>query len=412
MRILFVTPRVPYPLDTGAKIRTFNLIKQAQSYGNRVTLCTFIFSESDSKSADVLRSMGIEVECVFSKDKIDISTIFKAFFHGIPLSVAKYHSSKMRSLVDSIVSKNQIDIVHFDHVHLSQYMDFSKKLIYAIDEHNIESVILKRCFEKEKNLIKRLVYSAEYKKMEKYEISQCIKARKTFVVSENDKDTLTNICKGKADIALIPNGVDRDYFSSEEQGVYQQEDSIVFVGSMDWLPNGDAVKYFIKDILPFFNDFKKDIKFYVVGKNPDKSLTAMVKSDKRIILTGTVPDVRPYIRRSKVFVVPLRIGGGTRLKILEALSLRKAVVSTSIGSEGLCLEDKKHLLIADCPGDFAKCIIRLIEDSRLRDTLGKNGRDFVKEFYDWKVIGEKLNKAYESLGSVKKGVKKCLIRTS
>jgi glycosyltransferase involved in cell wall biosynthesis len=433
MNILFITPRLPYPLDTGAKIRTFNLLKQTKTSGNNVTLLSFIYSEKENKYADELKKMGIKVITVRGKDSIGFFTIVRALFKGLPLTVAKYRNKKMQIMLKKIIEDEKIDIVHFDHIHLSQYVNVANGIPTIIDEHNIESEILERYAEKESNFLKRIILKNEYKKMVRFERTQCLKASKVLVVSENDRDVLIKLCGNGLVPKVIPNGVDTEYFTthdaqprkapSEQRGKRNTHDeintqysipafvktsvgrcttqdngnNIVFVGSLDWSPNIDAVVYFSKDILPLMWNKKTDIKFYVVGKNPSREVKKLVERDNRINVTGTVDDVRPYVAKAKVFVVPLRIGGGTRLKILEAMAMGKAVVSTNIGAEGLELKDGEHLLLADTPEDFARKIILLLNNRELRERLEECGRRFVREKYDWKIAGKKLNKIYKKI---------------
>jgi glycosyltransferase involved in cell wall biosynthesis len=196
---------------------------------------------------------------------------------------------------------------------------------------------------------------------------------------------------------VVPNGVDTAYFKKIEDRKEKIEDAIVFTGSMDWLPNNDAALYFCKDILPLIWQTEPGVKFYIVGKGASAGLTEYAKRDRRIVLTGRVDDVRVFVERSKVFAVPLRIGGGTRLKILEALSMEKAVVSTTIGAEGISHQNGHNIVLADEPGAFAENVVQLLKDPQRCASLGKAGRDLVIEKYEWNVIGSKLKDIYETI---------------
>ena len=165
---------------------------------------------------------------------------------------------------------------------------------------------------------------------------------------------------------------------------------------MDWLPNEDAVLYFYEQIFPLIEAQIPDVKFYVVGQNPTERVKQLSRHGN-VIVTGMVDDVKPYIAKASVYVVPLRIGGGTRLKILEALAMEKAVVSTTIGCEGLQLTPNKDILIADEPENFARLVIQLAQDEKFRQRFGKSGRKRVEENYDWRSIGKQLNELYGRL---------------
>ena len=409
MNILYVTPRLPYPVDTGAKIRTFNLIKQTRAVGNRVVLLSFIYTEKEKTGIEAIEDMGIDVITVKGNDSIDLFMMAKAFFHGLPLTVAKYRNKKMVFALNELINNCGIDLVHFDHVHLGQYADYCNGIPSVIDEHNVESIILRRYAERESNLLKKIALKREYRKMKQFERKQCLKASKVFVVSENDRDILIKLCSNDIDPEIIPNGVDTEYFTTPDTRVRSEakpprrghltpeDESIVFVGSMDWLPNVDAVNYFCKDILPLIWEKKSKTKFCIVGKEPPSKIRSMAKRDNRIIVTGSVEDVRPFVAASEVFAVPLRIGGGTRLKILEALASGRAVVSTSIGIEGLDVKANEHLLVADSNYDFAGKILHVLENERLRSQLGEKGSRFVKENYDWNNIGKKLINVYKEV---------------
>jgi len=169
---------------------------------------------------------------------------------------------------------------------------------------------------------------------------------------------------------------------------------------MDWAPNSDAALYFCREILPLIWNEMPDAKFYIVGKNPPESVRSLEKRESRIVVTGAVPDVRPYEERAKVFVVPLRIGGGTRLKILEAMSMSRPVLSTAVGAEGIEAKDGVHLELADRPEDFAARAVALLRDDARCRALGEAGRKFVRENYDWKIIGRKADAVYEQIAAM------------
>jgi glycosyltransferase involved in cell wall biosynthesis len=214
-------------------------------------------------------------------------------------------------------------------------------------------------------------------------------------VSVEDQAKLASICPG-IETEVIPNGVDLDYFKPE--AIDQDRVNLVFTGSMDWQPNEDAVLYFCNHILPLIRAELPEIEFYIVGSNPSERVLRL-RELKGVVVTGSVEDVRPYIADASVYVVPLRIGGGTRLKILQALAMRKAVVSTSIGCEGLNLQPDDHLLVADEPQPFAAHVIRLAKDRPFRDRLGRNGGVLVQKKYNWDIIVKRLDLAYRRLAS-------------
>jgi len=226
-----------------------------------------------------------------------------------------------------------------------------------------------------------------------FEADMAQKFQCVFACSEDDRILLNRITSGLIPIHVIPNGVDTEYFQPSPNT--EMEDALVFTASMDWLPNDDGITYFCRDILPLVWQQKNNVQIYVVGKNPSTAVKELAAQDPRVIITGRVDDVRPYITRSRVFIVPLRIGGGTRLKILEAMSMGKAVVSTTIGAEGIQHTKGTNIALADNPHQFAQAIIDLMADPKRVQSMGAEGRRLVCEKYDWDVVGEKLNAIYE-----------------
>jgi glycosyltransferase involved in cell wall biosynthesis len=211
--------------------------------------------------------------------------------------------------------------------------------------------------------------------------------------SEVDRDLMEGICPGLS-AGVIPNGVDTQLYQPNHE--VEEETTIIYTGSMDWFPNEDAAIYFIEEILPAIQTRYSNLKFYVVGQSPTERLKRY-GNRPGVVVTGRVDDVKPYFARATVYVVPLRIGGGTRLKILEALAMGKAVVSTSVGAEGLNLTAGDGIMIADEPAKFADGVFQLMEDKSMRRELGENGRRRVKTEYDWRRIGEKLQGMYEAV---------------
>ncbi len=394
MKILFVAPRLPLPANTGAKIRTFNLLKAAASEA-KVTLLSFYFEEAE-KSVETIKNLGIEVHLVKGEDKINPWSIFSKN----PISIQKYCSKKMRRALGELVRSGNFDLIHFDHLHMGQYREYINGLPCILDEHNVESIILKRCSAIEPGLAKRIVFQSQAKKMGRFEGRIIKKFSKCLTVSEKDRDALSHLSDYPANnIEVISNGVDTDYFNFNNSHFREQplDDTLVFTGSMDWLPNSDAVEYFCNKILPLIWKVKTDVKFCVVGKNPSKRIANLSKRDKRIIVTGEVDDVRTYMAGAKVFVAPIRIGGGTRLKILEAMAMRKAVVSTTVGAEGIAYTKDHDIILKDSPKEFADYVLMLLENSEKRNSLGEAGRKLVCEKYDWKIIAEKLNAVYQEV---------------
>jgi glycosyltransferase involved in cell wall biosynthesis len=255
---------------------------------------------------------------------------------------------------------------------------------------NIDSSIWRRLARQTGNPVQKLAFWMQYRSFRHYERLMARKFSACACVSEEDKNLLADLCPGIS-IEVIPNGVDVESYQPDHR--LTEEATIVYTGSMDWLPNEDAVLYFHERMLPLLEAQIPNVKFYIVGQNPTQRVKQLSQRNN-VIVTGMVDDVKPYIAKASVYVVPLRIGGGTRLKILEALAMEKAVVSTTIGCEGLQLTPGKDILIADEPEKFARLVLRLAQDEKFRQRLGQSGRKQVEKKYDWRSIGKQLNELY------------------
>jgi len=398
LSILFVSATIPYPAIDGGRIRVLSLVSNLCKT-NKVTFLTFVRSSEDKEGIRYLQNMGMEViEIQWDYDNIlySLPSLLKQIIIGKPLTVAKYYSPAMAKELKSLLKNRRFDVLHFEMLHTGQYLlqlsdDYKAKGL--LDQQNIDSCIWQRLVTTEHNLFKRLFYHWQYRTFLRFENKMCPMFYKCLCVSKEDGDRLVSISPN-ASIEVVSNGVDIDYFSPIE--TEENESNIVFVGSMDWQPNEDAVLYFCESIFPLIKSKITDVKFYIVGSKPTERVLKLGTIDG-VIVTGLVDDVRMYIAESAVYVVPLRVGGGTRLKILQAFAMKKAVVSTSVGCEGLGLINNEHLIISDDPDEFANSVIRLARDKQLRNKLGENGRLLVQEKYDWKSIALKLEKTYRNL---------------
>ena len=395
LNILFVSPTVPYPTIDGGRIRVSNLVSNLCQI-NKVTFLTFITSPKDEEGVKKLQDLGIEVIGVrwnYSNTTSNLPVLLSQIIRGKPLTIAKYYSPKMVDELRRLLNMHKFDVIHFEMLHTGQYLltlPSSHLAKTILDQQNIDSLIWQRLFTTERNLLKKLAYYWQYRSFSAFEKKICPEFSKCVCVSEEDRKRLTQICPD-ANTDVAPNGVDLDYFIPAEKD--EQESKLVFTGSMDWQPNEDAVLFFCEHIFPFIKAKMPDMTFYIVGSNPTDRVLRL-NDIEGVTVTGFVDDVRSYIADAAVYVVPLRIGGGTRLKILQAFAMNKAVVSTSVGSEGLDVTNGYNIIVSDDPHQFADSVIQLLKDKQLRRKLGGNGRSLVQEKYDWKSIAKKLDSIY------------------
>lgn len=392
MNILFLAPRLPLPADTGGKIRTLNILKELAKV-NHVHLLCFSFEQEDQNFVKELELIGITVGMVSMPETSFFNKITSVLFDPIPFSISKYDLPQMRQAIAKVLKTRSFDAIHIDHLHMGVYRNCFGSIPCFLDEHNVEYKILERCAGVEKSVIKKWIYRNQTAKMMAFESKKIREFSGVFACSSDDQIMLSSLIKNDAPVHVIPNGVDTEFFNPTQSN--QQENALVFTGSMDWLPNDDAITYFCKEILPLLWQKDHTLKLYVVGKNPSASVKELSGRDKRVIVTGRVDDVRPFVEGSKVFIVPLRVGGGTRLKILEAMAMGKAVVSTRIGAEGIECADGVNIALADTPDDFTNKIIDLLKQPDKVVNMGQEGRKLVCQQYDWAIVGKKLNSIYQ-----------------
>ena len=318
--------------------------------------------------------------------------LFKSFITNIPYSVYIYKSRSFNKDIYKLISNTVIDLIHTDTIGLFEALLGNNMAINVLNHHDIESHKLYRRYSNEKNVFKRLFFLHEYRCMYKYEQYYCNNYHLNIVVSEMDRDRLKMISKN-INIKVIENGVDSEYFAYHSRDCNSKE--LIFTGAMDYYPNTNAMLYFCNQIWPKLKERFADLKLIIIGKNPPIQIISLINKIKDIELLGYVEDIRPYIKRAKVFICPIMEGGGTRIKILDAFSQGIPVVSTEIGAEGLHLENGKHIFLANTAAEFVEKVSELIENNELSRKISINARKLIEENYSYKYIGEKLAKAYE-----------------
>ena len=363
-------------------------------------MVSFSFESQDEKWKQEIEQLGVKVTLVPAKETTLFQMAKNMLFGEYPHSIIKYNSPRMKVALEKLVKEQHFDAVHFDHLHLAHYVECFKGTPCFLDAHNVEYKLLERCFQVEPWGIKKMLYRQQALKMRSFEAMKINEFKSVFACSLEDKEILSSLVSGQTPVNVIANGVDTGYCTPALNQDQDGEASLIFTGAMDWLPNDDAITYFCNKILPLIWHKKELVKLYVVGKKPSTVVKDLAVRDPRVIVTGRVEDVRPYIRRAKVSIVPLRIGGGTRLKILEAMSMSKAIVSTSIGAEGIAYTEGKNILVADTPQDFADKVLFLLDNVQKTQEIGTEARKFVLEQYDWDIIGHNLRKIYKEAVNV------------
>lgn len=394
MKILVITTKSPFPLYEGRALRTYNLIKQT-ALEHEVHLLSFVQTPEEVEGIGHMSGICASVKAIplYLGSKLPLLwDVLRETVSTSPLLAVKYRSREMLRHIDTALSTQSFDVVHLDMLHLSDYIARVHRLPVVLVEHNVESVLLQRRIEAETSLLKRLYFRYQLRKLERYEAQACRAADHVVAVSDNDGEHLKRIA-GHRRVTVVPNGVDTEFFRPDAGR--RQPHGVVFVGGLTWFPNRDAIGHFCREILPMIEREIPGVVLTVVGKNPAEDLDRELLSNPRVRLTGLVEDVRPYIAEAAAYVVPLRVGGGTRLKILDALACGKPLVSTTIGCEGLDLVSGQHILVADEPRAFADAVVRVLKQQEVAAELARNGRKAVQDKYEWAVIARGLLDVYQ-----------------
>jgi glycosyltransferase involved in cell wall biosynthesis len=393
MKILFLSQRFLLPMDTGGKIRTGNILAHLSKIHNITLVSNVELSKDISFIAEMKKMCSIFVP-VFWKEVKRYTLRFYGrltlqMFSLYPANVLNDYSRSLRNKLHSVYYNGDFDLAVCDFVQSALMFRNLEKIPKILFQHNVESIIMKRQFLSAKSPVSRIFWWLQWKKMERYERIECKKFQRIIAVSERDKYEFECLY-GADNVDVIPTGVNIDFFKPFDQ-FCEEKNSIVFCGSMDWLPNEDAMEYFLEKILPSVRRRIPDASLTIVGRNPSPHLRMMVKRTSGILLTGWVEDIRPYIAKGQVIVVPLRIGGGTRLKIFEAMAMGKAVISTTTGAEGLPVTNGKNILIEDHPGKTANIVVELLSNRQKRQRIGNSAMVFVREHFAWHKVAKNFD---------------------
>lgn len=390
MHILWVKVGGLWPPDRGGRLRSFHILSELARL-HRVTVVTTHFpGENQHEITNALSGCERVITIPHAPLKRTHMrfplALLRSWLSGIPVDMERWTIPDIKREVRRQLEYGKYDLCIADFLFAVPNVPFDINTPVLLFSHNVEHMIWKRLGEQERRAWKRMLLNIEARKTRRYEADVCRKVKLTVAVSRQDRTQLAALAP-EAVISEVSTGVDVGYFRPND--AVQRSQHLVFTGSMDWFPNEDAVLHFLDCILPRIRESIPNVTFTVVGRNPSVKLQEAARRSLGVLVTGTVADVRPYVDESSVYVVPLRIGGGTRLKIFEALSMGKAVVSTSVGAEGLPLENGIHFIQADTAEDFAKNVVALLRDPARRNQLGTAGRQLMECRFSWsQVAGE------------------------
>jgi polysaccharide biosynthesis protein PslH len=402
-RILFLAHLLPWPLEGGGQIKSYHTLRILASRYD-VTLLAFVRSPGEAANAEPLRPLcagGIRTVRLARGKARDAALALSCLAGRRSFLIARDDNAEMRRAVADALAglRNGVsqgaDAVHVDHLQMMQFVPPQTPGVpVVLDNHNIEYRIPQRLSETSANPALRLYAGREWPKLRDCERDAVRRADLTLCVSEEDASGLRDLAPSKADaIAPVPIGVDTDYFAPAARTPNSR--TLLTIGTMYWPPNVDGMLWFHAEVWPRVRAKVPDARLNVVGAKPVAAIRALAAPDSGIRVTGSVPDVRPYAEDCGAFIVPLLSGSGMRVKILNALAMGLPVVSTTLGAEGIGVEDGKHLLLADAPEAFADALFRLLRgEPELGERLGDAGRRLMEARYSWDAVGRELLALY------------------
>jgi polysaccharide biosynthesis protein PslH len=393
MNVLVLSTQFPYPPRSGAEMRTYQLVRQLSRRHN-VTLVSLIEREDLEDAAELAKQMSVRVvEHQPKRDWMKRRSQLLTLASSLPYACSEVRSHELQSVITEMCAGGQFDVVQLESALLCQY-DFGTDVKLVLDEHNIEYEVLERMWRGERSALRRAFSFREYLRYRRYERRAWGKVDAASVTSPREPAIVSEHAP-RLSVAVVPNGVDLQYFAPDGSDVDSQ--TVVFNGVLNYRPNLDAALHLVNDIWPLVLSQCPDAKLAIVGRAGGVDVSSL--RGPGVEVTGEVPDVRTYLRKAAVVAVPIRMGGGTRLKVVEALALGKPIVSTTLGAEGIAVKDRETVLFADDSETFAARIAEVFRDRELALTLGRAGRRLAEDEYSWSRAGDCLAELYTRLGS-------------
>lgn len=411
MHILFLTQILPFPPSSGPKVKTWHVLRYLAQRGYKITLASFVRPEERPYVRDVEKVCNsVHVVPVHRSRIHDAYYFLRSQLTGRPFLVERDDLAEMRSLVNRIVSTELVDVIHADQLTMTQFafplpVQEDKKPALVFDAHNAVWTITER-MQYNAGFYLRIPLALETGRIKRYEAKIVNDFDATLAVTEPDRMALLQAFHQQnysraVPISVIPIAVD----THQIRPVERSGDSlnILTMGTLYYPPNADGIRWFIQEVFPLVRETIPDVTLTIVGKNPPKDFQKLAADEySGIVVTGFVPDLDPYFARSTLTVVPVRAGGGMRVRILEAFARAAPVITTTVGLEGIDACPGRDVLVADDPREFAGSVLDLLQDKNLQQQLSENGRKFVEENYDWQVVLGELDRAYERLAEARR----------
>jgi sugar transferase (PEP-CTERM/EpsH1 system associated) len=388
MRILWIKAELLHPVDKGGRIRTYQMLRSL----SRRHHVTYVCLDDGLAAPDAIeraREYAQEVIVVPFRPPVKRSVGFfvdllRNLFSPLPYAIARYYSPELRERVQQLAGA--ADLIVCDFLFPSLNVPDGLPAPTVLFEHNVEAMIWQRHVSVPQHAARRAYMRLQWRRMLRFEGRECRRFSHIIAVSPIDAEVIRREY-AVASVGHVPTGVDLEYFSASQPRPVESRE-LVFIGSMDWMPNDDGIRWFARDVFGRIEERIPGARLLVVGRLPSPRMRALAARNSAIEVTGTVADVRPYLERAAICVVPLRVGGGTRLKIYEAMAMGVPVVSTAIGAEGLPLRNDEHLLIADTTDEQVGAICALLADRTRASRLAAAARQHVQEHCSWDAVAE------------------------
>ena len=400
MRVLLLTQVLPYPPDSGPKVKTWNVLK-CLARTHQVTLVSFVRGDQSGAVAR-LRSVCQDVHTVPMRRgwAQDAAALGRSLMDGRPWVILRDDRAGMRRLVDRVAGSQSFDLVHADQLNMAQYALRVKGARRLLDAHNALWLLYARLAATTRNPAIRWLFRRDARLLQRYEGEMCRRFDSVLTVTDIDRHALLQAVKATGhgqngtDPRVIPIAVDTEELHFRRRS--RSANHILHIGTMFWPPNVDGIRWFVDTVLPLVRRERPDVEFDVLGANPPAEMLAWNTNGRGVRVAGYVDDPSPYLASAGVFVVPLLAGGGMRVKILTAMAQGLPVVTTTVGCEGIDVVPGQHLLVADTPQEFAAATLRLLAQPKLAEDLGLNGRKLVEQHYSLSQLAVELEAAYQA----------------
>ena len=399
MHILWVKSELLHPVDKGGKVRTYQMLRQLR----RQHRLTYLTLDDGSGGSDAVARAEeychALVRIPFQPAPKDSARFYLELganlFSSLPYVIAKYRVRALDQAIRDLVARGDVDLVVCDFLFPSINVPRDLGVPAVLFQHNVEAAIWERHAAVARGFLRRKYFGMQWRRLRAFEAAECRRFDHVVAVSRDDSNQLREQY-GLASVSEVPTGVDTEFF--RPSGRRERDRSrVVFTGSMDWMPNEDGITWFCDEVLPLIRQRVPEASLSIVGRSPSRAVKALATRHERVDVTGTVDDVRPFMEEAAAFVVPLRVGGGTRLKIFEAMAMEVPIVSTTIGAEGLPVRDGVELLIADDPQSFAASVVMLLEERDTARRLAAAAAARVRNEFGWTEAASRFARLCEEL---------------